>query len=81
MTEHDVDFAIDHTGGARDKLGTYLNPQALIRSAQALQRGIAATNGTLFQFRVEKVYFSILYSIIWNWSAVVREAASLNIPW
>ena len=70
---------VDIAAGPRDK--PYLNPRSLILSAQALRRGLAATNGTIFQSRVNKVYFSVLYSILWNWDAVVHEAIALSIPW
>ena len=68
--------------GARDKLETYLNAEALIASAQVLQRGMSATNGTApYQHRVSKVYFSVLYSILYNWDAVVHAAAASGIAW
>ena len=70
------------TVGARDKLGTYLNPLALITPARALQTGLVEiSNGTDYHYRLEKVYFSVLYSILWNWDAVTRAAAAANIAW
>lgn len=71
----------DISAGARDKLETYLNPQALIDSARGLWAGLLATNGTEFYHRLEKVYFSVLYSILWNWHEVTHAASEAKIPW
>ena len=65
--------------GSRDKLHTYLNPKALVTSAQALQRGLVAEYQAVYRARLEKVYMTVLCPILWNWQAVNQFAAATKI--
>ena len=61
--------------GARDK--KYLTPAALLASSEALQRGLAATSDqSVYNLRVQKVYMTVLYPILWNWEAVLKLAVA-----
>jgi hypothetical protein len=65
--------------GSRDKLHTYLTPTVLIASAQALQRGLTAEHEAIYRARLEKVYMTVLYPVLWNWQAVVEFATAMKI--
>ena len=63
--------------GSRDK--SYLDPKTIITSAQALQRGLMAESQATYHARLEKVYMTVLYSVLWNWEAVVGYATAMKI--